>query len=86
MIEMRWLTWEEEENIVPPTHQIQFGKPFDKHMVTKRRLQYRQKVDTTIRAGSAGTWDTDSLARTANMQWSEWRDVPEVVDRDLNCP
>ena len=46
MIEMRWLTWEEEENIVPPVHQIQFGKPFDKHMVVKRKLQYRQMIDT----------------------------------------
>ena len=86
MIEMRWLTWEEEENIVPPVHQIQFGKPFDKHMVVKRKLQYRQMIDTTIRAGGAGTWDNASIARTANMQWSEWRDVPEVVERDLSCP
>ena len=56
--------------------------PADGHRV----LQYRQKIDTTIRAGGAGTWDNESLARTANMQWSDWRDVPEVVERDLNCP
>ena len=86
MMEMRWLTWEEEENIVPPVHQIQFGKPFDKHMVTKRRLQYRQKIDVTVRAAAAGMWDAKSIAETANMQWSEWIDVPTHVDRDMNCP
>ena len=52
----------------------------------QRVLQYRQKVDTTIRAGGAGTWDTGSIARTANIQWSEWRDVPTVAERDLSCP
>lgn len=77
MMEMRWLVWEEKEYIVPPTHDIQFGKPFDKHMVTKRKLQYRQKVDTTVRAGM---WDAAGIAQTANMQWSEWRDIPEVTN------
>lgn len=42
-------------------------------------LQYRQMIDVTVRAGGAGTWDQASLARTANYQWSEWRDVPEVT-------
>ena len=46
----------------------------------ERVLQYRQQIDVTIRAGGAGTWDNASLARTANLQWSEWRDVPEVAD------
>ena len=46
----------------------------------ERILQYRQQIDTTVRAGGAGTWDNASLARTANWQWSEWRDVPEVLD------
>ena len=54
--------------------------------VGEKILQYRQQVDVTVRAGGAGTWDSASLARTANMQWSEWRDVPTHVDRDLNCP
>ena len=49
-------------------------------------LQYRQQVDTTIRAGSAGAWDNVSIARTANIQWSEWRDVPTIPERDLSCP
>ena len=78
MFEMRWLTYEEEETIVPPSYQIQFGKPFEKAMVTKRKLQYRQKIDVAVRAGM--DWDANSLARTANWQWSEWKDVPEVAD------
>ena len=73
-MELRWLTWQEEEPIVPKD--IQYGRPFDTHMVTKRKLQYRQKVDTTIRAGM---WDDKEIAQTANYQWSEWRDVPEIV-------
>ena len=44
----------------------------------ERVLQYRQQIDVTVRAGGAGTWDTASIARTANWQWSDWRDVPEV--------
>lgn len=40
-----------------------------------RKLQYRQQVDTTVRAGM---WPAPDMARTANMQWSDWRDVPEV--------
>jgi hypothetical protein len=40
-------------------------------------LQYRQQVDTTVRAGM---WPAPDMARTANMQWSDWRDVPEVVE------
>lgn len=43
-----------------------------------RTLQYRQRVDTTIRAGGPGTWNTESIMRTANYQWSDWADVPEV--------
>ena len=78
MIEMRWLEYECEETIVPPAHAIQFGKPFDKAVVIKTKLQYRQKVDITVRAAAAGMWDDESLARTANMQWSEWKDVPTV--------
>ena len=83
---MRWLAYDEEEVIVPPTHQIQLGKPFEKAMVAKKKLQYRQKVDVTVRAAAAGMWDNESLARTANMQWSEWKDVPTHVDRDMSCP
>jgi hypothetical protein len=48
----------------------------------ERRLQYRQKIDATIVA--------DNWARTgrvdANMEWSEWRDVPLVAERDPSYP
>jgi Flp pilus assembly protein CpaB len=77
MIELRWLKYQEEEAVVPAAHEIQYGKPFDRAMVTKRKLQYRQKIDTTIRAGM---WDAASMANTANMQWSEWHDVPEYLE------
>ena len=76
MMEMRWLTWEEEEYIVPPVHEIQFGKPWDKHMVTKRKLQYRQKYNATVYAGMPSD---DFKNQTAQMVWSEWTDVPEVT-------
>ena len=42
----------------------------------RKVLQYRQKLDITIRAGM--NWTPDQLARTANYQWSEWIDVPTV--------
>lgn len=73
---MRWLEYEEEEYIIPPNHEIQYGKPFDKGRVTKRKLQYRQKIDTTIRAGM---WDAAGIAQTANYEWSAWQDVPTVT-------
>ena len=41
-------------------------------------LQYRQKVDTAIRAG--GNWTATEIMNTARTQWSEWTDVPEVKD------
>jgi len=77
MIEMRWLTWEEEETLVPPVNSIQFGKPYDKVMVTKRTLQYRQQYNATVYAGMPGK---DFMNRTAKTVWSEWQDVPEVAD------
>jgi hypothetical protein len=56
----------------------------------ERELQYRQKVDVTVRAGGpgmgSGMWDSNSLAQTANLQWSEWRAVPTTVERDMQCP
>jgi hypothetical protein len=48
----------------------------------ERRLQYRQQIDVTVRAGM---WvNTNNL--NANMQWSEWRDVPLVAERDPGFP
>ena len=49
----------------------------------ERRLQYRQQIDVTVRAGM---WDQESTSATANMQWSEWRDVPLVAERDPGFP
>jgi len=48
----------------------------------ERRLQYRQQIDVTVRAGM---WvNTNNL--NVNMQWSEWRDVPLVAERDPGFP
>ena len=47
-------------------------------------LQYRQQYDTAVRAGLG--WDTHSLNQTANIQWSEWKDVPLVAERDPSYP
>jgi hypothetical protein len=48
----------------------------------ERRLQYRQQIDVTVRAGM---WvNTDNL--NVNMQWSQWRDVPLVAERDPGFP
>jgi hypothetical protein len=48
----------------------------------EKRLQYRQQVDVTVRAGM---WvNTSNL--NANMQWSQWRDVPLVAERDPGFP
>lgn len=40
-------------------------------------LQYRQKIDTTVRAGM---WSNEDIIKTANYEWSDWIDVPEVKD------
>lgn len=86
MIELRWLTWEDEEYPYVPPHEIQYGRKYDKVRVSRKKLQYRQKIDVTVRAAAAGMWDNESLMKTANMQWSEWRDVPTVVGDDTSCP
>jgi hypothetical protein len=49
----------------------------------ERRLQYRQQIDVTVRAG---IWPADSTSATANMQWSQWRDVPMESERDPAYP
>jgi len=43
-----------------------------------KTLQYRQWVDTAIRAGL--NWTPEQLANTSNYQWTEWTDVPTVED------
>lgn len=84
MMEMRWLVWDDEEYPKIPTHEVQYGRKYEKVLVTKRKLQYRQKIDVAVRAGMG--WDANGIAQTANMQWSDWRDVPEVVGADPSCP
>lgn len=44
---------------------------------SERVLQYRQKVDTTARAGM---WPNEQIVHTANWQWTDWHDVPEVTE------
>jgi hypothetical protein len=68
MIELRWFT--RDSNL-----DVGWGGPpvYEKERV----LQYRQKIDVTVRAGQ---WDAAGIAQTANWQWSEWKDVPEVTD------
>jgi hypothetical protein len=48
----------------------------------ERRLQYRQQIDVNVRAGM---W-VNTVNLNANMQWSEWRDVPLVAERDPGFP
>ncbi len=51
-------------------------------VVGEKILQYRQKVDVTIRAGM---WvSTNNL--DANMQWSEWKTVPLESEPDPAYP
>lgn len=81
MIEMRWLTWEEEKVIHPDPMLIQYGRKYEPTRITMRKLQYRQMIDTAVYAGLGPFPDG-----AKKMAWSEWRDVPEVPDRDMSCP
>lgn len=49
-------------------------------------LQYRQQYDATVRGAAAGMWDNESLMKTANMQWSPWKDVPMESERNPDFP
>ena len=46
---------------------------------SSKTLQYRLKYDTTIYAGMP---TEEQKLKTANYQWSEWMNVPEVWDVD----
>lgn len=48
----------------------------------RKVLQYRRRVDATIRAGM--NWTPEQLANTANYQWTEWTDVPTVESPMIN--
>jgi len=78
MIEMRWLTWVEELVAVPSGDLIQSGRANEVTLGTHRKLQYRQLVDTTVRAGLLNN-------APPTLQWSEWKDVPEIP-RDTTAP
>ena len=43
-------------------------------------LQYRQQIDITVRSGLNG----ELTLSPANMQWSDWKDVPTVSGRKNN--
>ena len=77
MMEVRWLEYQEEETVVPPSFQIQYGKKFDTAKVIKRKLQYRVYQNTAIYAGMP---DQDFINKTAKMAWSPWVDVPVVTE------
>ncbi len=68
MIELRWHKRYTGKVIID-----QYGLDANE---TETVLQYRQKVDTTVRAGL--DWSHDDFARTANYQWSDWSDVPTL--------
>jgi len=50
-----------------------------KTMEVSKKLQYRVKYDTTVRARMFSPLEE---LKTANYQWSEWMDVTEVWDVD----
>lgn len=45
-----------------------------------KKLQYRVKYNTTVYAGMP---TEEQKLKTANYQWSEWMDVPEVWDVEV---
>jgi hypothetical protein len=46
-------------------------------------LQYRNMVNTTV---YAGTPTVEEKMRTANLQWSPWKDVPMESERNPDFP
>jgi hypothetical protein len=78
IMEMRWLEWQEEEVIMPPPELIQYGKKIEPTLVTKRKLQYRRFVNSTVYAGIPST---EFTMQTAKMEWTDWVDVPTVTEK-----
>jgi hypothetical protein len=46
-------------------------------------LQYRNMVNTTVYAGVP---TIEEKMRTANLQWSPWKDVPMESERNPDFP
>jgi|688.fasta_scaffold11565_2 hypothetical protein len=67
MIELRWMRRGTGRQIID-----RYG--LDANEV-ETVLQYRQKVDTTVRAGM---WSDQDKLKTAHWEWSDWQDVPTV--------
>jgi hypothetical protein len=77
MMQLRWLEYHEEEYPVIPPHEIQYGKTYEKVLVTKRKLQFRAYQNNTIYAGMP---DQDFINRNAKMSWGPWQDIPTVTE------
>lgn len=73
MIEVRWLKRKTGQQVIN-----KYGF-YEDGVVTV--LQYRQQIDTTIRAGM---WNNSDIVKTANYQWSDWQDVPTVVESAIH--
>lgn len=71
MIELRWLTRKTGDKVIN-----RYGMFSDGEVTV---LQYRQKIDTTAYAGLGPFPET-----LKNMQWSDWKDVPSVVETATN--
>ena len=69
MIELRFLRRNTGERIINKHGMFTDGE--------ETVLQYRQKIDTTVRAGQ---WSTMKIIETANYQWTDWIDV-EITDQ-----
>ena len=67
MIELRFLRRNTGERIINKHGMFTDGE--------ETVLQYRQKIDTTVRAGQ---WSTMKIIETANYQWTDWIDVKTI--------
>lgn len=49
----------------------------------QRKLQYRQKIDKTMRGDNTVVYQTPfpQVPPMENWEWSEWKDVPEVFEQ-----
>lgn len=76
MFELRWLVWEEKAPWPFDFARDLIGGGPRIQTTTQRKLQYRQKIDTTRYI------DDGSIIEKV---WSEWKDVPEVSKDENIC-